>query len=122
MNERFDTTNDAPLPASEKAAVLDQQPRHTTSRLALLLVGFIAVCGLALGVAQYWRSSYVSLPPTYGLDRTATSTENGSTEIDESNYEAELAEMELQYQESETELDESLDEIDAEFEAEFDAR
>lgn len=122
MNERFDITNDAPVPAAQKAAALEQQPRHTTSRLALLLVGFVAVCGLALGVAQYWRSSYVSLPPIYGVDRTATSTEDGSPEINESNYETELAEMELEYQESEAELDESLDEIDAEFEAELDSR
>lgn len=124
MNERFDITNDAPLPLADKAAQLAQQPGHTTSRLALLVIGLVAVCALALGVAHYWRSSYVEMPPTYGIERnTSTSTEDTTpSEIDESNYEAELAEMELDFQESEVELDQSLDEIDAELEAQFDAQ
>jgi hypothetical protein len=124
MNERFDITDDASLPIADKAAQLAQQPRHTTSRLALLVVGLIAACALALGVASYWRSSYVEMPPTYGIEREepATTEDSSTSEIDESNYEAELAEIELDFQESEAELDQSLDDIDAELEAQFDAQ
>jgi hypothetical protein len=124
MNERFDITEDASLPIADKAAQLEQQPRHTTSRLALLVVGLIATCALAFGVLHYVRSSRIEMPPIYGskhLQSTSAATSSAPA-IDESNYEAELAEIELDFQESEVELDQSLDAIDAELEAQFDAQ
>jgi hypothetical protein len=124
MNERIDITNDALPPLPDTAAELAQQPRHTTSRLALLVVGLVASCSLAVGCFMYWRDSNIALPPIYGVSRTQNDSTGTSTvpEIDESNFEAELAEIELDFQETEAELDMSLDEIDAELEAQFDAQ
>lgn len=122
MNERFDITQDA-QPVQSKADMLAQQPQHKTSRLALLVVAFVAACGLALGIAYYWRSAHVDLPPTYGIDQQQEiSSESGTAEIDESNYEAVLSEMELEFQETDLEVEQSLDDIDTEFEAQFDSQ
>lgn len=124
MNERFDITNDASVPLQSKAEQLAQQPKHTTSRLALLIVGLVASCALAIGFMYYWQTSIVMAPTIYGVKRNASASKElvSSPEITEVNYETELAEIELDFEESVLELEQSLDEIDAELEAQFDAK
>jgi hypothetical protein len=124
MDKRFDITNDASVSLPSKAEQLAQQPKHTTSRLGLLIVGLVASCALAIGFMYYWQTSIVLAPTIYGSKRDVSASEEmvSSSEITESNFEAELAEIELDFQETEAELDMSLDEIDAELEAQFDAQ
>lgn len=124
MNERFDITNDASVPVTSKAEQLTQQPKHKTSRLALLIVGLVASCALAIGFMYYWHSSVVMAPTIYGSKRVISTSKElvSSPEITESNYEAELAEIELDFEESVLELEQSLDEIDSELELQFDTQ